>query len=301
MGDVDRRAHEIARSQLGLATRAQLRAVISGDSITRRLATGTWQEWLPNVIDLGTHEAGWWQSARALLLGAGAGSVLSHETAAHLHGLPDVTRPRSPDVLVVRGRHAAVGGHRLHTTVRLPACEVEELDGWPVTSGSRAVVDCAPRRSDDWLQLAIARLLRQRRTTLTAVIDSAALRSGAAATARVVRACAGLPPGIDRTESPLEVRGVIALARLGLPTPVLQHRVVLRGDRYRFDAAWPPRRVAAEFDGAAWHDTEIRSGADAIRDGAAGAEGWEVVRFRHADVEAPWRSERVDRLRTLLL
>lgn len=302
MGDVDVRAHAIGRTQLGLATRSQLRAaLISHEATRRRLDDGVWTERIPGVIDLGTHEPGWWQSARALLLAAGDGAVLSHGTAAVLHGLPDVGRPASPDVLVRRGRHPAVGGVRLHTTVRLPDSEVGEVDGWPVTSGSRTVVDCAPRRDDDWLQLAIAHLVRAGGSSLTAMVESAALRAGAAATGRVVRACAGLPADIDRAESPLEVRGVIALSRLGLPTPVLQHRVTLNGQRYRLDAAWPPQRVAAEFDGKVWHDTELRSGLDALKDGNGAADGWEIVRLRHADVVAPWRSERIHHLRTLLL
>lgn len=302
MGDVDVRAHALGAEQRGLATSSQLRGVgISDDSIRRRKHVGTWRERLPGVLDLGTHRRDWWQSAQALLLGAGEGAVLSHRTAAVLHGLPDVVRPAAPDVLVRRGRHAEVGGIRLHTTVRLAEEEVEDVDGWPVTSGSRTVVDCAPTQSDDWLQLSIAHLLRNGGTTLAKVVGSAALRVGAAATGRVVRACAGLPPNIDRTESPLEVRGVIALSRLGLPTPVLQHRVVLLGKRYRFDAAWPPQQVAAEFDSKAWHETESRSGADAVKDGSAKSEGWHVVRLRHADIVAPWRSEKIHRLRTLLL
>lgn len=303
MGDVDARAHAIGRVQEGLATRRQLTTVatISPDSIRRRVLAGIWTEDLPGVIDLGTHEPSWRQSARALLLAAGNGAVLSHRTAAYLHGLPDIDRPASPDVLVPRRRHASVAGIRLHTTVSLPDAEIAMVDGLPVTSGSRTVVDCAPRQSNDWLQLAIAALVRSGRSSLAAMVVSAAHRRGAAATGRVVRACAGLPPDIDRAESPLEVRGVLALSRLGLPTPVLQHRVVLAGTRYRFDAAWPAQLVAAEFDSKAWHDTEIRSGLDAMKDGNAEAEGWEVVRLRHRDIVAPWKSERIHHLRDLLL
>lgn len=303
MGDVDARAHAIGREQDGLATRQQLRtdARISPDSIRRRITAEVWTEDPPGVLNLGTHEPSWRQSARALLLAAGDGAVLSHGTAAHLHGLPDMDCPVTPDVLVSRTRHASVGNVRLHTTVSLPDLEVTVIGGLPVTSGSRTVVDCAPSQSDDWLQLSIGALVRSGRTSLTAVVESAAHRRGAAATGRVVRACAGLPPDIDRAESPLEVRGVIAVSRLGLPTPVLQYRVVLAGTRYRFDAAWPPQRVAVEFDSKAWHDTEHRSGLDAIKDGNAEAEGWEVVRLRHRDIVAPWKSERMHHLRGLLL
>lgn len=302
MESVDARASRIGAGQLGLATTRQLRAEgIHRDTIRRRLRSGRWRERLPGVVDLGTHEPDWWRSTQALLLAAGEGAVLSHGTAAHLHRLPDARRPSSPDVLVRRGRHASVGGVRLHTTVLLAPTEVVRVDGWPVTAGGRTVVDNAPKRSDDWLQLSIGQLLRRGATTLTDVVESAAARQGAVGTGRVIRACAGLPPDLDRTESPLEVRGVIEFARLGLPSPVLQHVVELEGRHYRFDAAWPRIRLAAEFDGKAWHDTELRSGADAVKDGCANRAGWEVVRVRDSDVRAPERSPKIRRLRALLL
>lgn len=302
MGRVDALANELARGQDGLVTRAQLPAVgISDRTIRRRLRSGEWRLRLPGVIDLGTHPPTWWQSARALLLAAGDDGVLSHDTAAVLHGLPDVRLPDVPDVLVPRGRHPAVAGHRLHTTVRMGADEVVEVDGRPATSAARTVVDCAPRRTDDWLQVTIGQLVRRRLTTVAAVVESAALRPGAAATGRVIRACAGLPPHLDHTESPLEVRGVITLARLGLQPPALQYCVRLRGRDYRFDAAWPALRVAVEFDSAAWHDTELRSGADAVKDGAADAERWVVVRLRERDLRHPSSSSEIARLRSLVL
>lgn len=302
MPHVDTLAHRLGATQHGLATRRQLRtATISYDTIRRRLRDDVWRERLPGILDLGTHAPSWWQSAQALLLATAPEGLLSHETAAHLHGLPDVSRPGTPDVLVLRGRHPQVGDVRLHTTVRLREVERSEVDGWPVTAGGRTVVDCAPRRTDDWLQLSIGHLLRRGATTLTDVVESAALRPGAAATGRVLRACAGLPPNLDRTESLLEIRGAIVLARLGLTPPALQHRVRFMGHWYRLDAAWPARRVGAEFDGRAWHDTELRSGADAVKDGNAARAGWDIVRLRHADVIDPDNSSAITRLRALVL
>lgn len=302
MGHVDTRANAIGATQHGLATRRQLRGVEIGyDTIRRRVVEAIWRERLPGVIDLGTHGETWWQSAQALLLAAGSGAVLSHDTAGFLHDLPDVRRPATPDVLVRRGRHPAIGEVRLHTTVRLGEEEVMEVDGWPVTAGGRTILDCAPHRSDDWLQLSIGQLVRRGVATLTEVVESAALRPGAAATGRVVRACAGLPANIERTESILEVRGVIALTRIGLQPPALQHWVRLAGSDYRFDAAWPSCKVAVEFDSKAWHDTEIRSGADALRDGNAERDGWVVIRLRQRDIADPAASPGINRLRRLVL
>lgn len=295
-------AATIGREQDGLALRSQLRdAGISDRTIRRWLQRERWSLRLPGVIDLRTHQPTWWQSARALLLAAGPDAVLSHATAAVLHGLLDVRRPAVPDVLVPRGRHAAIGGHRLHTTVRLPDEEVTCIDGWPATAAGRCIVDMAPQRTDDWLQVAIGDALRRGVTDLAAVVDSALARRGAPATGRVLRACAGLPPNLDRTESPLEVRGLIALARIGLVPPRVQYPIVLEGKRYRFDIAWPTLRVAGEFDGATWHEPGIRRARDARKDGSAGRAGWVIERLRARDVNDPWSSSRMQRLRSLVL
>ena len=52
-------------------------------------------------------------------------------------------------------------------------------------------------------------------------------------------------------ESRLEVKVRRLLFRSGLPRPVRQHRVVLDGNPYRIDFAWPDRLVAVEAEGRA--------------------------------------------------
>jgi very-short-patch-repair endonuclease len=71
----------------------------------------------------------------------------------------------------------------------------------------------------------------------------------------------------------------------GLPELVLQYEVVDVGDRtWRLDFAWPEYRVAAEYDGVAWH-----SGADAFfrdrrRYSALQELGWSIVSIVAEDV-----------------
>jgi very-short-patch-repair endonuclease len=71
----------------------------------------------------------------------------------------------------------------------------------------------------------------------------------------------------------------------GLPAPVLQYEVVgVDGTRWRLDFAWPDLRVAAEYDGVAWH-----SGPDAFfRDRRRYSElqelGWTIVSVVAEDV-----------------
>jgi very-short-patch-repair endonuclease len=54
-------------------------------------------------------------------------------------------------------------------------------------------------------------------------------------------------------ESALETLVWPLILRADVPLPVRQHRVVIDGERYRLDFAWPDDKVALECDGYAYH------------------------------------------------
>lgn len=72
------------------------------------------------------------------------------------------------------------------------------------------------------------------------------------------------------------------LIQLGLPEPVAEYRFDARR-RWRFDLAWPDRRIAAEIDGGTWIGGRHTRGAGYRRDceklNAAELQGWHVLRF----------------------
>lgn len=182
----------------------------------------------------------------AVLLSLGHGPVLSHSSAARLHGLL-VPQRESGDVRTTsvdqwrRGR-----GYRV-ARAALPPDDVVPWSTFTTTTVARTLIDCAR----EWPQLqaviAIDAALNDglvRRAELQGAVHSARHRTGASAAARTL----GLSDG--RAESPLETEGRLALLAAGLPAPELQVELHdARGFVARVDAWYEDAALALEFDG----------------------------------------------------
>lgn len=302
--DVDSRANAVGRGQHGLATRQQLRAVgIAGSTIRRRVLAGRWNEPVPTVIDLRTHPPTWGQAAWRLLLASGPDAVLSHRTAAHLHGFVDCPRPDRIDVLVPRGRHDEVAGSvRLHTTVRLDPDERAEVAGFPCTSEARTWMDVAAFLDDEHLELVSYDLARRRRRIRNDVRVLLDRRKGAPGRARLLSVLEAMPLGVERADSSFEVDVVARLVGAGIPPPSLQYEVSDDAGEFvhRADGAWPDRKVLLAMDGRLWHDTPLRRARDRAQRDRLSELGWEVVVVRYEDRNGARFEALVTRLRGLL-
>ena len=182
----------------------------------------------------------------AVLLSLHEGPVLSHSSAARLHGLV-VPRFDTHEVRVTdidqwrRGR-----GYRV-ARAALPQGDVVPWLAFGATSVARTLVDCA--REWPLLPAVIAMdaalsSRRVHRAELVEAVHSARHRAGASDAAR---AC-GLSDG--RAESPLETEGRLALLAAGLPIPELQVELHdSRGFVARVDAWYEDAALALEFDG----------------------------------------------------
>jgi very-short-patch-repair endonuclease len=82
--------------------------------------------------------------------------------------------------------------------------------------------------------------------------------------------------------SSLEARFAWQLTIAGLPTPEVEYRFA-HPRRWRFDFAWPDRKVAAEVEGGVWSQGRHTRGAGYSKDcekyNSAMARGWQVYRF----------------------
>lgn len=206
-----------------------------------------------------------WHRARALAAAREAASdaVLSHVTAAVLHGLPvwdlpldrvHSTRPRRSGARVGRCAH-------VHAA-QLDADEVVEVDGVRVTSPARTLADIG--RSVPFEQAVVvadAALHRHlvTRGELDAALTRGTRRPGTPAAERALRFAA---PG---SMSVGESRSRVALHLAGLPAPVLQWPVVTVGGAAlgEVDFAWPRQRCVGEFDGRVKYGRLLRPGQDA--------------------------------------
>lgn len=171
------------------------------------------------------------------------GTVISHVSAAVLHGLP-LWGVRLDRVHATRDR---VSGARRSGVVHLHAAaldadEVVLVDGVLVTSRTRTLADlgralpfeCALVPTD-------AALFRSLVTPdeLVAAVDRSARRPNNSAARRMIAFADG------RAESVGETRSRVAIKRAGLPAPVLQHPII----GTRTDFYWEEYRTVGEFDG----------------------------------------------------
>jgi very-short-patch-repair endonuclease len=86
-------------------------------------------------------------------------------------------------------------------------------------------------------------------------------------------------------ESPMESEARLAMIDGGLPEPALQYEVVgVDGQTWRLDFAWPEYRVAAEYDGVAWHSGPDAFFRDRRRYSALQELGWVIVSIVAEDV-----------------
>jgi len=288
---IDVRAQAIGRGQHGLVTRRQLDAAsVLPRSVRRRLADGDWRAVGPGVIDLGTHDPNWEQGLWCALLAADpAPAWASHRSAAYLHQLLDVPRPAVHDLTVIRGHRRQRTGASFHESRHLSDAEVTRVDGMPVTTVARTLLDLSadtePRRFE-MLVWDAARREPPLPTQLSALLLRHERRPGTPPLRAVLE---GLHPQIVRAGSPFEVDGLLRFRDAGLPWPTLQHVVRDRRGQYlvRVDAAWIHARVIVEFDGAAYHRTPRQRARDEQRRQQLVELGWRVVVLRPEDLHGP--------------
>lgn len=239
----------------------------------------------------------------AVLLSLDAGPVLSHGSAARLHGLI-VPRTDAREVRVTavdqwrRGR-----GYKV-ARAALPSDDVVPWLAFGSTSVPRTLVDCAREWSLSDSVIAIDAALQDRkvdRAELQRAVLAGSHRVGIAGAARALDLADG------RAESPLETRGRLALLFAGLPKPELQVEIYDRAGLIgRVDAWYEEAAVAVELDGRVKY-LDPRSGSspgevlwkekrreDRMRD-----VGVRVVRVADEDIRVA-RAQKMARIRDLL-
>jgi len=125
--------------------------------------------------------------ARWLKAGQPIDGVISHESAAELHGLTDII-PRALHLTVPRRYRGwrAPPGVRFHLTAAdVPAKERVQLDGLPATTVERTIVDLlAANGQTEQVELAIAQA-RQRGITTRRRLEAVAAKRPKAVKARL--------------------------------------------------------------------------------------------------------------------
>lgn len=231
----------------------------------------------------------------AVLRQRSAQAVVSHMSAAALHGLP-TWRTELEQVHLTRNRPGRGRDRGQARVYGFPydAEDVVLVDGLPVTSVPRTIVDLACQLpltqsvpiGDAALRLPGADRLR---ADLERQLSAAAGRNGVR---RARQAIGMLDPG---SESVGESYSRVRFVEAGLPTPVLQYEVwsvdgVLLG---RSDFGWPELGTLGEFDGIVKYSgrygqtTQGALVAEKRREDRIRDEGWQVVRWTWDELAEP--------------
>lgn len=149
-------------------------------------------------------------------------NVFSHVSAAVIHGLPVNWKDLKLVTMIRRTPGHGIGGPQLRVrNTRLASSEVEVLDGLPVTTLERTVCDLARLSPFEWGVVAADAALHRGHSAdmLKATLWAHPRLHGVAKAKRVLSFADGL------SESPAESISRVAMARFGLPTPVLQFEI----------------------------------------------------------------------------
>jgi very-short-patch-repair endonuclease len=209
-------------------------------------------------------------------------SVVSHQSAAVLHGLPVLHRSPQPIVTVVDND---VTGQRSGTHARKATLRPGDVGSWfgvRVTTPARTAIDLGRHDRRAGLVAADA-ALRYHLTgidELTAALDACRGWAGSRSAAWVTRHADAL------AESPLESQARAVVLDAALPAPELQ--VVIRDDsdgwRCRVDMLWRRQRVVLEADGRIKYGDRQALWAEKVRQERLERLGFRVIRVMWSDV-----------------
>jgi hypothetical protein len=276
MDSVLTHVEHLASCQHALVTWEQLRENGVSESQVRQLAARRLLRRVrPRVYALLGSPPSWERDLLASVLSVGDGAVASHASAAQLWDFAVLPEDRV-EVTVPRDRFPSLRGVTIHRSLHLEDRDLAERRGIPCTNFERTLSDCTTSLSIGQLGRVLDEGLRRGVASLSALKDCAErLESGPGrhmSTVRGLLAERGI--GFDPGGSNSELRVLKLLRRAGMPLPVQQHPVEVRGKAYRLDFAYPALEVLIEYYGLAFHSDASAVAYDSARLTDLTSAGW---------------------------
>lgn len=272
------RCLERAGERWGVLTRKEALAHLSPTQVQTRLESGRWVRLFPAVYRVRgapeTREQRW----AAVQLWSEA--VLSHRTAAAIHGLKGFERCEALE-LTSRTRLSEQPGVTAHRGV-LWHSEIREVNSLRVTSVTRTLVDLAAQVTANELKDAVQDALRKKSTTLADLEKAAARRRPGA---RRLRTLLDELQGLGGpTESELEDAALELITMAELPRPRVQKPVKAGNRSARLDLFFDAQGVVVECDGYATHSDVKSFESDRARNNRLTAHGYRVLHWTWAGI-----------------
>jgi hypothetical protein len=283
-----RSVHDLARDQHSIVTRWQLRdACVGDDDIDHEVAARRLFREAPGAFRPFGVRRSWEMRASAAVLSARAPALISHRSAAWLHGIAE-HRPGIIDVTVPRHRRPrSRPGVQFHESrlFDVAAASAEVRNGLAVTGVARTILDsCAgvpglADRLDLFDEARRLKLVDWDELWDCFVVHTGRGRQGLRRYRDVLLTRDGTAPAGTKFAR----RVGLLLESAGLPTSVFEHPVPHTDGTYYIDLAYlSPRKVAVECVGKVGHDFERAFEADPVRRNRLQLLGWIVI-------EVTWR------------
>ncbi len=275
---LDRLIARLAGLQHGVVAAWQLReAGLDRHAALRRARTGHLHRVYPGVYAVGHRvltPQGWRMAA---VLAGGPRTVLSHRPAGAEWGIRHWSGGPAITVRTDR-RMADIEIHRN----RLPPDEITVLDGIPITTVPRTLLDLATVLDEHDLLTAIGEAEKRRLSDSLSLPDLLERHRGERGTARLRSAMERVGYGVPIQA--LEEAFARFVADRGLPPPELNAHLWL-GDRFVSpDCLWRDRRLIVELHSIRHHGTGPAISRDAARDRRLLLAGWRVIHVTWAQL-----------------
>lgn len=195
--------------------------------------------------------------------------IVAHLSAAALWRLP-LIEPW-PDRVLTLGPPIGGGRSTVERSRRTGSPDEHSvvIDGIPTTSLARTVIDISRTESLEVAVVVADAALRRADHPLSGLPRDAPSRADLEREVRRIPACHGerraarvVELADERAQLPGETLSRLTMMRLGVPPPVLQHRIVgVSGRVFDLDFYWPGQNIGAEFDGKVKYlDPRYRNG-----------------------------------------
>lgn len=276
-----------ASAQHGVISRREAFAAgLSKSSLHRRVVSGEWVVVYPGVYRLASVPESWKQRLMAACSWLGKGAVASHRSAAALLGL-DGFRP-GPLELSTNRKVGRRSGLLIHQSDRWLGHDVTVVDGIPVTSPTRTLLDLGAVTDAQTVELGLEDALRKGLTSLPRLRWELRQVGGRGRRgSRILRELLDQRgPRHIPLESALEVKLLRLIRGAGLPLPVQQYEIRSGGKFVaRVDFAYPEALLAIEADGYRFHSMPDVWQKDRTRHNALLGEQWRVISVTWQDIE----------------
>lgn len=278
-------ATDLARCQHGVVARRQLLAAgISENTIDWRVGSGYLTRLFRGTYAVGRAEVsqhGLWMAG---VLSSGENALLAYRSAAAAWGFarsrPAVETVRPSQALRQRASIVLAGtslSSRLNArqTRHIPTADIASVEGVPVTSVARTLLDLASCLSGAEYKRAFLEADRLNLLDDNSLADCAARDIRRRGVGRFRDHVLERVDHVNRTRSVLEALFLDLCERSGIEPPEVN--VVVCG--FEVDCVWRQSRLIVELDGYSFHKGRESFERDAARSNALRADGWCLLRF----------------------